>query len=633
MPKPSRDYTRGRTSAAAAGSLAAFGAGQLFMWATTRANRLRAGIGLTCATCSRFGRSQVRICRAAAVARPLHACALLACVAAVVVLLAAGHHTQPPHARLPSALYGGGVAPHPPSMLDWVRSPRFQSPAVPATRPIEPAQRAWGCVTPDGEPPSCQPFDPRMYFGTKAPYALSAGPVGGQAATPLEVHGLRPEAAYVLVRHGTRGPGDINLGTFRQLSQLFKTSPPAQREFQWLAGWAPNLTIDGDPTGKILAEEGYVELSSFGRRLALQLGEVFGSGVASADDVLVTASPYERTRSSAGALVRGLMSTWQPSVGPPHIDGVESRRLNMLHRFHKACPRYKGRVKKNATLHEHIGLAQVLRDGFQRVRASVAATIGLPDFPEDLVEPLWMACMFETGHAVGFRVSRLCEALRAEDFLAMEYLDRVQTFWLKGPAIRINSRIAHGLIKDIWRRLSAVAAVASNPEHAPLDSITDAAGNATRGASTRGNAAPRGVVRVGHAETLLPVIVALELVPASTIRPPCPRDPRGSGWWQGDLTPFAANLVIALLSRPANTTRAPAELFVRVTLNERIVHPRSCASPLCTWEEFSAVLRRAGCSNVLDPATLCELDTPFEPFLDLPRQEYAGGVGMCDRRA
>lgn len=41
------------------------------------------------------------------------------------------------------------------------------------------------------------------------------------------------------------------------------------------------------------------------------------------------------------------------------------------------------------------------------------------------------ACRFETGHAVGFHLSPWCHAFSLVDMRMLDYLDRLETFWLK----------------------------------------------------------------------------------------------------------------------------------------------------------------------------------------------------------
>eukprot|EP00516_Mucochytrium_quahogii_P013375 CAMPEP_0203792836 /NCGR_PEP_ID=MMETSP0100_2-20121128/5497_1 /ASSEMBLY_ACC=CAM_ASM_000210 /TAXON_ID=96639 /ORGANISM=" , Strain NY0313808BC1" /LENGTH=435 /DNA_ID=CAMNT_0050696481 /DNA_START=939 /DNA_END=2243 /DNA_ORIENTATION=+ len=413
-------------------------------------------------------------------------------------------------------------------------------------------------------------------FGTKTPYSmrsvLSDHHEDAQCMQGRAIH------IYQLTRHGTRFPTEKHMKKLNGLRNLFSEHDQT--------GYWDTYTYELRDAG-LLAKAGETELFELGKRVRARFPELFTKEYhpmrydfhsSQVLRVLQSASAF-----SHGIFLDAFHELPFPSVAITSDTKSEDRRL----RFHKACPAYVEKVKKNKTLHEkgpHAALeTTVYTEVFESILKKLEGKNQLVEAlrehsAESIVSRVWSSCMME--FAVRNVTNSFCKLLSSRDVELLEHLDDVSTYWLKSYGFSINYNMSCLLFLDM---LSSLESKALDPD-----------------ASDR-----LATFRFGHAESLIPFIARLGLF----------RDADISGiftdesniehlhvqerkWRVSSISPFAAN-VAAVLYASENG------LFVRIFHNELPVRLSDTLCPpdsrlhddtACDFEGFKDAASRFVCN-------------------------------------
>ncbi|CAK9016895.1 3-BPG phosphatase) (Band 17) (Histidine phosphatase of the endoplasmic reticulum 1) (HiPER1), partial [Durusdinium trenchii] len=422
------------------------------------------------------------------------------------------------------------------------------------------------------------------------------------AERPRDLDHLEPETCehlpgacelvhmYKVVRHGTRFPTAKHMRKMAQVARLFG------RELAFRERDAGLLTAAGD-----------AELVEMGERTRERFPELFDEAYHPAVFDF-RSSQVTRALQSAAAFARGIF----PNASVAIVS--ETKALDTLLRFHKACPRYARQVKKNETLAASGPVAAARREFYPRVFASILQTVrakGLHDAAELLEEiqkgggvgdgdgtdemekvvaNVWDICMME--HASLNRESWFCALLSPADMDLLEFLDDVASYWIKGYGFPINYEMSCLLFRDMvdTSRRALHEVVAGSDEHVGRSKAS---------------------LRFGHAETVIPLLARLGLFKPEA--EPKLEDQRRR-WHTGTLVPFAANvaMVVSLCDSEERLESSPRKAAVQIFHNE---HPVRLPDDLCP---AAARLSPTMCSfeafvdQVAHIATECHLDSICE---------------------
>jgi hypothetical protein len=334
-----------------------------------------------------------------------------------------------------------------------------------------------------------------------------------------------PERSYLLSRHGIREPSKKIIAQAQQLQEHVGGS-----SLPWLAKWK-NPFSDADD----LVSRGLEELRAAGRRLARRMGLGARLTGREAESIYDARSTRVRRAARSGvAFCEGLENNRRSA---PYV-WMEGEPRDVLLRPFKTCLPYVKSLENPLLLQQHVAFAT---SHFPAIAAKLRNATGLSSVTTQQVGLFWELCAYETAL---FRVTdRFCSLFSDHENELLSYWSDLSFYYRRGPGNNLTHLLPVAMADEI-------------------DSFFF--GSAPR---------PRALLRFGHAETVMPMLVFLGLFQDS--QPLTASTPesvwRLRKWNTSRICPFQANVGI-FRARCAGTDS------IVVQVNERTEARMSLAS-------------------------------------------------------
>ncbi|KAI8927195.1 histidine phosphatase superfamily [Entophlyctis helioformis] len=431
---------------------------------------------------------------------------------------------------------------------------------------------------PTPTPTQQQPFAYAEHLGSKAPYPADAV-AGGLPAVPSS---CTLAQLHLVARHGTRFPTGSRIKTMKRFVAMLRA-----RGDQVSHPTFKNLSVPyDDALGGELAQQGLADMA----RMAVRAKRAYGPSGLLSDPalVLVQATNVTRARLSAMAFTGELFNLSKVDL---LVD--ESKDADL--RPHRSCSAFG----KHSNLQG--GIWRKAR--FAKIAARLSSLIGLtspPSLKVKDVTTLFDICAAATTLDGDTAICREFVNDEFEMFEIGEDLDKYDEF---GPRTPYSSAMMCSLLTGVTQQMRQVGAMES-----AADQETPRA---------------KAFLRFGHAETLLPLVTALDLFD----------EPFGLNATDSDtklakrkyiaskIVPFAANIWLEVYSCGLNSptdpgppagisSHAQTTTMLRAVVNGKVAKMPGCSDQLpadghaqhkkahlCSLDRFEAMLHKdIGCN-------------------------------------
>ncbi|XP_018392882.1 PREDICTED: multiple inositol polyphosphate phosphatase 1-like [Cyphomyrmex costatus] len=441
-----------------------------------------------------------------------------------------------------------------------------------------------------GNPVSCHSENRSFYpyTGSKTPYSyVHNGTEGTMTLTNCE-----PTQIWMLVRHGTRYPGEsiiaqiLNLTHIRNqiiTSNVFETCT-SQDEKMNLKNWVPYPELV--PTkGKYLAVQGEKDLASLAERIRTKLPMFFDCNVTK--DFKIRSTATQRTIESMRSFVESAFDINRKKILPmindtslhmvkmvrmqqnftmqyyiPPLEASSNTSIKFevvpivndtLLKLYDSCESWKNRGidKEVKAFINGPEMAKVIADVNQR--------LGFLNISKDDIFLFYDACRFERTLYLD-KPSPWCDVFTDDEMQVLEYEEDLFYYYNSGPGDKINSQLGCYLIRDI------------------VDHFTKLETNGDE---------PKGVFYFTHSQMMVLFLTAMGIA-----QNPMPltatnfRDMNHRKWRISQLIPFAANF--AAIFHRCNSSDAPFK--VAFYLNENPLTIEGCDNGVCDWIQLKEKL-------------------------------------------
>ncbi|XP_039253883.2 multiple inositol polyphosphate phosphatase 1-like [Styela clava] len=273
---------------------------------------------------------------------------------------------------------------------------------------------------------------PYKYYQTKTLYTTTRGDISHKDRPK----NCTPERIVILIRHGSRHPGEDETDIFESFVELAKkvnitgNAEMCQKDLQKIQKWknwhVPSLHKD-------LAVTGVQELQGLAQRFSKTFPEIFSGENLDSTKHRFISSNTRRTTQSADAFINRL-----------YLNSTKTRPTveinDELIKFYDYCKKYLREIDNNDTVTEDV---DTFMEGpiITRIADMVARRLGIPrnDITNELVDEIRKEGCAEEEWATG-QDSVWCKAFTKEDLQAFEYGEDMDDYLEKSFGHKINHR-------------------------------------------------------------------------------------------------------------------------------------------------------------------------------------------------
>ncbi|XP_018308904.1 multiple inositol polyphosphate phosphatase 1-like [Mycetomoellerius zeteki] len=442
-----------------------------------------------------------------------------------------------------------------------------------------------------GNPVSCHSENRSFYpyTGTKTPYSYVHNDTGGT----MTLTNCEPTQIWMLVRHGTRYPGEsiiaqiLNLTHIRDhiiMNNVFETCA-SQYEKMDLKNWKPYPELVPGK-GKYLAVQGEKDLASLAERIRAKLPILFDWNVTKSFKFKSTAT--QRTIASMRSFVERAFNISSKKI-LPMINNTSLHMIELMHiqqnitmqhiplpggeassntsikfevvpivndtllKLYDNCTSWKSRGinKEVKAFINGLEMAKVLGDVSQR--------LGLMNISKEDIFLFYDLCRFERTLHLD-KPSPWCYVFTDEEMRVLEYEEDLFYYYNGGPGEEINSQLGCYLIRDM------------------VDHFTKLEVNDDE---------PKGVFYFTHSQMMMLFLTAMRIVQNPiALTATNFRDMDHRNWRISQLVPFAANF--AAVFHRCNSSDAPFKVVFYLNENPLIIE--GCENEVCDWMQLKKKL-------------------------------------------
>ncbi|XP_028824515.1 multiple inositol polyphosphate phosphatase 1b [Denticeps clupeoides] len=361
------------------------------------------------------------------------------------------------------------------------------------------------------------------YFGTKGryeevnPYLIDDILSVNKSWSEPPSADCRPAHLTAVVRHGTRFPTAKNIRRIGRLHDAVLRH--ARSAHAWLdeirAGWDMWYTEDMD--GR-LVEKGRDDHRHLAARLATAFPALISRENLLGGRVAFVTSSKHRCVESVEAFQQGLHGF----LGVKEISYRQTVNDKLM-RFFDHCKNFIEGVEKNKTALREVELFKSSAE-MRNVQKRIADRLQVPHdyITPDLAEAAFFLCSYE--FSIKSLNSPWCNLVDEADAQVLEYKNDLKQYWKRAYGHDVSRKSSCPLFHDLFRRLDQVV------YDIRFGVVTDAV-----------------TIKVGHAETLLPLLSLLGFfrndkhLTAMNFR-----EQRQRAFRTSQIAPYAANLVFVL---------------------------------------------------------------------------------------
>lgn len=420
--------------------------------------------------------------------------------------------------------------------------------------------------------------NPYLQFSTQTSYQVARNRKSIQP-----VPQCKPEAVWLLTRHGTRFPEPEVDERMRELTQTVikviqnhdvdHNGELCRDDLEALKNW--HYSYQSKDLGE-LAEEGKSDLRILAGSYKIGLPELFAN--ASPDKTVVKYTISPRTKASAAAFLEGLNRTIDWSLSDNNIDDVLMVSSGYSLDPNKNCTEWDNSWDTPEAVREK-DLYKSSSD-MKSVIHRVSSRLGFKyDLEFSMVRNMYDLCRSEKAVYYQRPVSPWCAAFTKEDLVVLEYYMDLSYYYNSGYGNPMTMKLGCPLVRDMLLKLENITKNNGTQDISPL------------------------TLYFAHSVTIRAAITKLGLARDST--PPKHDNVAASAdrqWKTSRIAPFTANLAVVLYRCTSGE-----EWKIMFYLNEHLVNYEGCDLGLC---DFSYIMSRF--KDHIDPER-CNLDFCFTP--------------------
>lgn len=285
-----------------------------------------------------------------------------------------------------------------------------------------------------------------LYLSTKTPYSYVANKVD----RPITFPGCSPKRIWLIVRHGTRTPGQKTIKKMKTVLKFFRDDILTNHEsnrgdlcvdsLMKLKEWASQID---ESEHKILAHEGENEMLELAERYQNRFPDILPEKYSN-NSYKFRFTATQRTSLSARMFTIGLFGRYISN----HVWFPEPLEQDLILRYYKFCEKWKKTVDKNPEAlreYEKFKHSDVINSTLAAVSHRLGFNYSL-NFED--VALMYFTCAYETAWTPK-TISPWCFVFSEMDLMALEYLQDLKYFWLHGYGYDINFRQACVTLNDM----------------------------------------------------------------------------------------------------------------------------------------------------------------------------------------
>uniref|UniRef100_A0A0A9XYR9 Multiple inositol polyphosphate phosphatase 1 n=1 Tax=Lygus hesperus TaxID=30085 RepID=A0A0A9XYR9_LYGHE len=421
---------------------------------------------------------------------------------------------------------------------------------------------------------------PYLQFSTRTSYQVARNRKPNN-----QVPNCKPEAAWLLVRHGTRYPEPEVDARFHELIPIATTiienherpghsGQLCKEDLDSFRAWRYRYTPD---ELEQLAPEGKSDLRILAGAYKLSLPELFEN--ASPEKMAVKYTISKRTRESAEAFLEGLSKTVNWNLSDNNIDDIlmVSSGYNALD-LNKNCTEWENsRDRPEAKIEKNLFAES---PDMKEVIHRVSSRLGFKyDLEFKTVKNMYDLCRSEKAVFYSEPVSTWCAAFTKDDLQILEYYMDLSYYYDSGYGNPMTMKLGCPLVRDMLLKFENITKNNGTGDTVPV------------------------TLNFAHSVTLRTAITKLGL--ARDSMPPKHNNRQAVAdrqWRTTRLAPFTGNLAVILYRCTSGE-----EWKLMFYLNEYQVNYQGCDLGLCNW---SYIFDRF--KDHINPET-CNLDVCNRP--------------------